>query len=226
MEGPPLRGRQRRFQARWWPSHPKNAGLQGALGPPVPGPRPAPTTPPACSTRPSRQEGRRRRAARPGADRRRQFRGPGRQTWPARRWKAIPSCSKPRNCWRASRSKTTTTPRPPKRPRRRWPSTPTRCRARPFSPPSTGWPTRRKRPGIRTTPAATRPPGTSSSLNRRYEEGIAVLPQGDRAGPAPGQRALPTGHQPDAPGPERRSLQAARNLLQQRLPATPPPTTP
>ena len=62
--------------------------------------------------------------------------------------------------------------------------------ARPFWPPSTGWPTRRKPPGIRTRPKATRPSAISSSLNRRYEEGIAVLPQGHRARPAAVQRAL------------------------------------
>ena len=44
-------------------------------------------------------------------------------------------------------------------------------------------------------------------LNRRYEEAIAVLPQGHRARPELVQRALAAGHQPHAPGPGRGSLQ-------------------
>ena len=56
------------------------------------------------------------------------------------------------------------------------------------------------------------------TLNRRYEEGIAYLPQGHRAGPAVVQRARRSRHQPDAPGPGRGGLQAAQDLLRQRLP--------
>ena len=50
-----------------------------------------------------------------------------------------------------------------------------------------------------TAAKATKSPVTSSSLNRRYEEGIGLLPQGDRARPAAVQRALAARHQPDAP---------------------------
>ena len=48
------------------------------------------------------------------------FRRQSLPSWPRRRWNPIPSWSKPRNCWPASRSKTTTTPRPRKKPTKRY----------------------------------------------------------------------------------------------------------
>ena len=55
-------------------------------------------------------------------------------------------------------------------------------------------------------------------INRRYEEAIEYYRKAIVHRSAVGQRALRAGHQPDAPGPQRRGVPAARDLLQQRLP--------
>ena len=57
----------------------------------------------------------------------------------------------------------------------------TRSQARPFWPPSTGWPTRKTPPGIRTPPRATRPPATSSCSTAATRKAIEYLPQGPGA---------------------------------------------
>ena len=163
------------------------------------------------------QKGSRRRADRAGAGGVGELRSARRRPGAQGAGERSRSWWKRRNCWRASRSKTTTIRRPPRKPRRPWRWTRIRCRARRFWPPSTGWRTRRKRLGsahrqrLRDRRAFLR---AQSPLRR----GHTVLPQGDRAGPAAVQRAFPAGHQPDAPRPERRGLQTTRTLFQQRLP--------
>ena len=91
-------------------------------------------------------------------------------------------------------------------------------RPRPFWPPSTGWPTRRKPPGIRTTPAATKPPATSSSstaatrkASQYYRKAIELDPQLYSARSQLGINLMRLGQNEEA-------YKQLETCLQQRLP--------
>ena len=98
------------------------------------------------------------------------------------------------------------------------PSTPSPSRAEPSWPPSTGWPTRRTRPGTRTTPAATRPPATSSSSTAATKKASSITARPSRSIRNLYSARSQLGINLMRLGQERRGLQRTGDLLQQRLP--------
>ncbi len=85
-----------------------------------------------------------------------------------------------------------------------------RCRPRRFWPPSTGWPTRRRRPGIRTTRAATRPPAISSSSTAATRKPSSTTARPSRSTRSSTARAPQLGINLMRLGQDARSLPAAR----------------
>ena len=225
----PFRGRQRRRSARWWRSIPDNADYRvrwgrmfldhGQPGRRRRGP---------VQRSPGDQEGRRRRAARPGADRRRRISRPAPRSWPRKALEADPKLLEAQellarlalednnNAKAADGSQEGAGDRPQFG---RGQGHPGHHR---LAGGQEGY-----APGIRTTATRLRdhrPLLHAEPALRRRHRSITARPS--QLDPDAVQRALAAGHQPDAPGPERRSAtQQLETVLQQRLSRTPPPRT-